>query len=184
MERSFVYAIIEDECNHQELKWDKKQYSTSICNMVFDKKHGEMCEAYIENDSDQFLGKLIQCAALLIQWIKHEAKHDNQDIKLPVVYMIIEKECERQDKKWGDQQHSTPMWNMIFGEEHGEMCEAYMNGDRDQFLSELVQCAALLIQWIKYEAERDHQAMMRYMTPNFIKKGNQLYLNAITNNKD
>lgn len=40
---------------------------------------------------------------------------------------IIEKVLEernRQDKKWGEQNHSAPVWGMIIGEEYGEMCQA------------------------------------------------------------
>lgn len=33
-------------------------------------------------------------------------------------------ERERQDKKWGEQNHPAPVWGMIIGEEFGEMCKA------------------------------------------------------------
>lgn len=40
---------------------------------------------------------------------------------------IIEKvleERERQDKKWGEQNHTAHVWGTIIGEEYGEMCKA------------------------------------------------------------
>lgn len=33
-------------------------------------------------------------------------------------------ERERQDEKWGEQNHFTERWATIIGEEYGEMCEA------------------------------------------------------------
>lgn len=34
------------------------------------------------------------------------------------------KERQRQDAKWGEQNHATPVWGTIIGEEYGEMCQA------------------------------------------------------------
>ena len=33
-------------------------------------------------------------------------------------------ERDRQDKKWGEQNHMPPLWTSILGEEFGELCEA------------------------------------------------------------
>lgn len=33
-------------------------------------------------------------------------------------------ERNRQDAKWGEQNHAAPVWGMIIGEEYGEMCQA------------------------------------------------------------
>lgn len=70
------------------------------------------------------------------------------------VYKIVERECQQQDKKWGKQNHLTPDWNIIFGEEHGEACKAAIEGKQDELIAELIQCAALLIQWILCECDR------------------------------
>lgn len=40
-----------------------------------------------------------------------------------VLYDIV-KERERQDEKWGEQNHAAPVWATIIGEEYGEMCQA------------------------------------------------------------
>lgn len=34
------------------------------------------------------------------------------------------RERQRQDTKWGEQNHTAPVWGMIIGEEYGEMCKA------------------------------------------------------------
>ncbi len=34
------------------------------------------------------------------------------------------KERDRQDKKWGEQNHNAYKWSAIIGEEYGEMCKA------------------------------------------------------------
>jgi len=36
----------------------------------------------------------------------------------------ILKERERQDSKWGDQNHHPGLWTGLLGEEYGELCEA------------------------------------------------------------
>lgn len=37
----------------------------------------------------------------------------------------ISKERDRQDEKWGEQNHHPLMWFSIIGEEFGEMCQAF-----------------------------------------------------------
>ena len=37
---------------------------------------------------------------------------------------LIDEERERQDKKWGQQDHSQQAWVGILGEEYGEYCQA------------------------------------------------------------
>lgn len=71
------------------------------------------------------------------------------------VYEIIEQECKRQDEKWGKQTHSSLKWNAIFGEEHGEVCCAMIEDRKDDMTAELIQCAAVLVQWLACEAERE-----------------------------
>lgn len=40
-----------------------------------------------------------------------------------IIDMVLE-ERNRQDTKWGEQNHIAPVWGMIIGEEYGEMCQA------------------------------------------------------------
>ncbi|MBD5549493.1 MAG: hypothetical protein HDQ97_19295 [Lachnospiraceae bacterium] len=40
-----------------------------------------------------------------------------------IINMVLE-ERKRQDTKWGEQNHTAPVWGMIIGEEYGEMCKA------------------------------------------------------------
>lgn len=40
-----------------------------------------------------------------------------------IIEKVIE-ERKRQDDKWGEQNHTAPVWGMIIGEEYGEMCKA------------------------------------------------------------
>jgi len=37
----------------------------------------------------------------------------------------IKAERERQDRKWGEQNHHPLLWFSIIGEEYGEMCKAF-----------------------------------------------------------
>jgi hypothetical protein len=45
------------------------------------------------------------------------------DIQKSVIDAVIA-ERERQDKKWGEQNHYPQMWTGILGEEYGEFCQA------------------------------------------------------------
>ena len=40
-----------------------------------------------------------------------------------IISKVLE-ERKRQDAKWGEQNHTAPVWGMIIGEEYGEMCKA------------------------------------------------------------
>lgn len=44
-------------------------------------------------------------------------------MKEKIIEKVLE-ERERQDAKWGEQNHAAPVWGMIIGEEYGEMCQA------------------------------------------------------------
>lgn len=46
-----------------------------------------------------------------------------QDLTKAVFY-DINRERERQDEKWGEQNHTAPVWCTIIGEEFGETCQA------------------------------------------------------------
>lgn len=65
-----------------------------------------------------------------------------------LLFSIIEGECIRQDEKWGVQEHSDGKWSLIFDEEKGEFAEAVLEGEDDKANGELIQCAAVLVQWL------------------------------------
>jgi NTP pyrophosphatase (non-canonical NTP hydrolase) len=59
-------------------------------------------------------------------------------------------EMVRQDEKWGSQRHLDPdKWNTILGEEVGEVAHAVNEHDRANLIEELVQVAAVCVQWLK-----------------------------------
>jgi len=55
----------------------------------------------------------------------------------------IRDERARQDRKWGEQDHSPEIWLAILLEEVGESAKATLEGQRDELLKELVQVAAV-----------------------------------------
>lgn len=67
----------------------------------------------------------------------------------------IKAERERQDDKFGEQNHPTGMWNLIAAEEWGELARAYLTGDRDQYMKELTQTAAVFVAWLECEIGRE-----------------------------
>ena len=62
---------------------------------------------------------------------------------------LIRDEIDRQNEKWGQQDHSDLYWLGIVGEEYGEIAKAIIeDSDPDEIREELVQLAAVCVQWI------------------------------------
>lgn len=61
---------------------------------------------------------------------------------------LVSDECNRQDSKWGKQHHSNEMWLKILLEELGEVANSMLEPELKNLELELIQCAAVLIQWI------------------------------------
>lgn len=57
----------------------------------------------------------------------------------------VAQERERQDNKWGEQNHSAAFWIVILGEEFGEVCSAIFEQDSDNLRAELIQVAAVAV---------------------------------------
>lgn len=61
------------------------------------------------------------------------------------------RERQRQDDKWGEQNHSPQMWMVILGEEFGEACQVALadvfknRAPSGDYRKELVQVAAVAI---------------------------------------
>ena len=75
----------------------------------------------------------------------------------------IKAERQRQDAKWGEQNHEAPTWLMILGEEYGEACKAacnagFDNADWAEYRKELVQVAAVTVAMIEaYDRAMEEQ---------------------------
>lgn len=65
----------------------------------------------------------------------------------------VQQECVYQDAKWDDQNHSDGKWLIILIEELGEASESILEGNIEEGRHELIQSAAVLIQWI-YDIRR------------------------------
>lgn len=66
----------------------------------------------------------------------------------------ITEERQRQDDKWGEQNHDVGTWLAILGEEFGEVCEEIAEAsarllDVAHLRDELVQTAAVAAAWIE-----------------------------------
>lgn len=59
-------------------------------------------------------------------------------------------EMDRQDGKWGDQSRQPILlWNAILGEEAGEVAKAALENDSVELEKELIQVAAVAIQFVR-----------------------------------
>lgn len=59
----------------------------------------------------------------------------------------VSDECNRQDKKWGQQYHYNHVWLSILLEEIGEIALAINEQNFDELEEEIIQAAAVLVQW-------------------------------------
>lgn len=74
-------------------------------------------------------------------------KHTNHRIE---IFNEISLERERQNIKWGDQSHhSNEKWMVILIEEIGEVAKDLLDGNEVDASVELIQCAAVIVQWLE-----------------------------------
>lgn len=72
-----------------------------------------------------------------------------------VAFVVIIAERQRQDAKWGEQNHDAGKWSLILSEELGEVAKSQLEGNRANYLTELVQAAAVLMAWLECELRRE-----------------------------
>jgi len=75
-------------------------------------------------------------------------------------WAAVRKERERQDRKWGVSRNLHPqLWLPVVMEEVGEVAQAVLKGDRDNYREELVHIAAVALAAIQdfdwQDANRD-----------------------------
>ena len=75
--------------------------------------------------------------------------------KEEIIKLILE-ERQRQDLKWGEQNHNIYKWLAILGEEIGEVNKAALEDNYDEVIDELVQIGAVAIAMIE-SLERNHK---------------------------
>lgn len=64
-------------------------------------------------------------------------------------------ERQRQDEKWGEQNHSDAVWSAILGEEYGGVCKALLDDPESKLVEELTQVAAVAVAWLEAIARRN-----------------------------
>lgn len=76
----------------------------------------------------------------------------NQELVQNVCVANVLLERNRQDAKFGVQNHSPETWTVILTEEVGELAEASLNKSMAEFKTEAIQCAAValaIVEWIE-----------------------------------
>jgi len=63
----------------------------------------------------------------------------------------LKQERDRQDARFGQQDHTPERWCVILGEEFGEVCRAVYDNTLDpaHLRSELIQVAAVALAWLE-----------------------------------
>ena len=70
-------------------------------------------------------------------------------MKQSQILNLIKKERERQDRKWGIQNHNIFKWLAILGEEVGEVNKSALENNYQEVISELVQIGAVTVAMIE-----------------------------------
>jgi len=71
----------------------------------------------------------------------------NETVRMTVLETVLA-ERERQDGLWGDQTgHSDAWWNVIAGEENGEVARAVYEQNVAQVYLEIIQACAVYFAW-------------------------------------
>ena len=65
------------------------------------------------------------------------------------IVKLILSERNKQDVKWGEQNHDIYKWLAILGEEVGEVNKAALEDQYDEVVDELVQIAAVAVAMIE-----------------------------------
>ena len=61
------------------------------------------------------------------------------------VLALVSAERDKQDAKWGEQNHEPLTWAAILGEEFGEVSKAVLEKDMPGYVMELIQVAAVAV---------------------------------------
>lgn len=72
------------------------------------------------------------------------------------IFEEVARERDRQDAKWGEQNHSDEYWLGIAMEEVGEVAKAVIERNSDAMFEEIIQTIAVLCQWIEAVERREH----------------------------
>ena len=79
----------------------------------------------------------------------------NELARMTVLEAVLA-ERERQDGLWGDQSnHSDAWWNVIAGEENGEVARAVYEQNVPQAYLEIIQACAVYMAWAEAILERE-----------------------------
>lgn len=65
------------------------------------------------------------------------------------VFLELIRERHRQDTKHGVHDHAPGHWALILGEEYGEACAEFVNGEWFKGRTELIQTAAVALAWVE-----------------------------------
>jgi NTP pyrophosphatase (non-canonical NTP hydrolase) len=72
------------------------------------------------------------------------------------IFNEISLERDRQTLKWGDQSHHPDTkWMTILVEEVGEAAQEVLDGSRNALIEELIQVAAVTVQWLEILYDRN-----------------------------
>lgn len=67
----------------------------------------------------------------------------------PEIPILVMAERDRQDNKWGEQNHGDGIWALILMEELGEAAKEFLEGNLKYARKELIESAAVTVAWVE-----------------------------------
>lgn len=88
-----------------------------------------------------------------IERLKSPPKNSPQPYQVQVMEKILQ-ERQRQDEKWGQQNHTDEKWTLILLEEVGEVAASLIDKDFENFEEEIIQVSAVAVAWAECRMKR------------------------------
>lgn len=79
----------------------------------------------------------------------NEQKENGNHLARFQIFKLIDNERKRQDEKFGTQNHCQEKWITILGEEFGEVCNAVLEKNDQEYIDELIQVCAVCVSMIE-----------------------------------
>jgi NTP pyrophosphatase (non-canonical NTP hydrolase) len=141
---------------------NKQGSDIEIARAIEDVKRTIMSLQNIENKGYACSEVIMQ---IEVEKIKLKALEKYQNYNQYEIFKSILQERQRQDEKWGEQNHPLGLWTGILGEEYGELCEAINEtvfdnginkGGYENMRKEAIHVAAVAVAFLEF-LERDRK---------------------------
>ena len=98
-----VIEKIKAERVRQDSKWGEQNHDAPMWRMILDEELGETAKSHLESNYSEYIGELIQSAAVIVAWLESEFRNMN-DLDAEAIDKMLQ---ERASGKKVDSNNST-----------------------------------------------------------------------------